>query len=305
MTTYQISNSGKVQKLDLGGFPNEASLHKFFEDNLYEILELRRISHKYKVNNLDNNRDEIDTLAVDDLNRPVIIEYKQGQAPDDVMAQIGAYKAHLRNQKRFVDRDAMESCKVALDWSGGIQVFLVAEGFSKDIRAIAAAGELTLVTYSLHKLGATQILGIEWSRKDRKKGKSHRSPTSSDTQSMSSISPVEPYEIQRYLEKTKPEFSVPFEVLRTQINQLDGIEEVIQPKIGITYKTLKAVVRFEFKKNSIDVLLKSGASQGDNEKRLRDITGHQWGFPWLFKIEKPDDFEYALQLFQAAYESMR
>jgi hypothetical protein len=49
--------------------------------------------------------------------------------------------------------------------------------------------------------------------------------------------------------------------------------------------------------------LKSGAGNDDPDRRLKDITKNEWGFPFLFKISEPEDFEYAFKLIQAAYQA--
>ncbi len=75
MPIFQIKNSKANQVfLNLNHFNNEAELRDFFSENLEELLGMRFLAKEYPTTD-----GRIDTLAFDEDNSPVIIEYKWGQ----------------------------------------------------------------------------------------------------------------------------------------------------------------------------------------------------------------------------------
>ncbi len=75
MPIFQVKNKKTTQVLfDLNYFSNEAALRDFFADNLEDLLGIRFLAKEYPT--MDGR---IDTLAIDETNAPVIIEYKWGQ----------------------------------------------------------------------------------------------------------------------------------------------------------------------------------------------------------------------------------
>lgn len=75
MSIFQIRNKKVSQvSIDLTYFNNEAALRDFFAGNLEELLDMRFLAKEYPTTD-----GRIDTLALDETNAPVIIEYKWGQ----------------------------------------------------------------------------------------------------------------------------------------------------------------------------------------------------------------------------------
>lgn len=287
MPVFQIRN-GKAQQLDTAEFKPETELQQFFENNLEELLSIHFVEREYVINSKSGR---IDTLGIDESNRPVIIEYKLGNAGDEVLTQGLAYRKWLNNNRKPFDLLVKQKYNVEAAWEL-IRLIFIAKDFAFKMREVAEDDKsVVLIRYSLIQSGLIvldKISGqLNWARKN-----------------IASISGRADSEgVERYLVQTKPELHEPFHQLRKRVRLLSDIEEVIQPKIGITYYTIKAIARFEFRKNHIDLLLKSGASSADQDQRLRDITSNKWGFPLLFQVKKPEDVEYAFNLIQATYQA--
>ena len=97
MPIFQIKNNKVVQaSFDLNYFNNEATLRDFFADNLEDLLGMRFLAREYPTTD-----GRIDTLAIDETNAPVIIEYKWGQN-DAIFTQGLVYFNWLcKNKKHF------------------------------------------------------------------------------------------------------------------------------------------------------------------------------------------------------------
>ncbi len=73
MPAFQINN-GKAKKIKQKDI-NELELHKLIDSNLKEIFSLRFIKDEH----VTDKHGRIETLAVDESNRPVVIEYKKSK----------------------------------------------------------------------------------------------------------------------------------------------------------------------------------------------------------------------------------
>lgn len=72
MPLFRFVN-GKAQRIGNKEFPNEIELHKLIDRNLSELFGLRYIKDEY----ITDKHGRIETLAIDEANRPVVIEYKK------------------------------------------------------------------------------------------------------------------------------------------------------------------------------------------------------------------------------------
>ncbi len=72
MPLFQFKN-GKARQIRQKAFPNEKELHKIIDSNLSEIFKLRYIKDEH----ITDKHGRIETLAIDEANRPVVIEYKK------------------------------------------------------------------------------------------------------------------------------------------------------------------------------------------------------------------------------------
>jgi predicted transport protein len=70
-------------------------------------------------------------------------------------------------------------------------------------------------------------------------------------------------------------------------------------KVASPTETTKSFCRFEFKKNSIDLLLRS-PKYDDPKKLVKDIK--LWLYKGLVKIDKESDVDYIFSLIKQSYE---
>lgn len=297
MPVFQTIN-GEVCSLAVQGFRSEKELHNFFHDNLEVLLGVRPVGKEY---NISAQLGRIDTLGLDENNAPTIIEYKLDTSPDVLDQGLFYYKWLKENKGHF-------ELLVAQTLGAGVKVkweqprlILIAQRFG--VYTVAAAGTLPnvdLIRYSLLENGLLVL--------DKVAGPHvwHPTPpTSPLSEPVEEVVEDVQYSVEYHLGQTKAELRDPFMLLRDYILGLGEIEERAQQKTGITYRTTKSLVRFEFNKGYIDTLLRREAKQGDVENRVEDISRYEWGYPLRFRFTKPEDVEYIKQLLWVSYTAIQ
>lgn len=109
------------------------------------------------------------------------------------------------------------------------------------------------------------------------------------------------YDLNYHLNKTSKDLQQKFNEIREKILELSNVQEKPEQKSGITYKTTKSFARFEFRKNSINLLLRE-PEYDDPRKLVRDVTSFEWGYKGLVKIDKGSDADYQFNLIKQSYE---
>ena len=148
MPIFQIKNKKVAQVLsNLNYFDNEATLRDFFADNLEDLLGMRFLAKEYPTTD-----GRIDTLAIDETNAPVIIEYKWGQN-DAIFTQGLFYFNWLRKSKKHFDLLVADKLgkDVKVNWSSP-RVVLVSQGFdNRTIIAVQEVDYVELIKYTPYK----------------------------------------------------------------------------------------------------------------------------------------------------------
>lgn len=288
MPIFQIDNNN-IKQLKTSNFRSEKDLQLLVENNLEEIFGIKFIASEFSTGEKHGGR--IDTLGLDENNLPVIIEYKWGEK-DNVINQGLFYLDWLVDHKGdfliVVERKLGKKIKV--DWSQP-RLILIASSFNKyDKYAINRMSEnIELWTYSLYENGIFEVNIEGSSQADNKKGKR--------------ITKIEyaRYDLNYHLNKTLKEIQQKFNEIREKILELPNVQEKPEQKSGITYRTTKSFCRFEFRKNSINLLLRE-PKYNDPKKLVKDITSFEWGYKGLVKIDKLSDVDYLFNLIKQSYE---
>lgn len=296
MPIFQIKDN-KVRQVssNVDHFKNEAALRDFFAENLEQLLGMRFLANEYSTSD-----GRIDTLALDDNNFPVIIEYKWGQDNAIVVQGLFYYDWLKKNKKHF---GLLVSDKLGKDavvaWERP-RVVLVSQGF--DNRTLVAVQQLECVELIRYTPYNHDILYLEnvYSPKAIKTFK--ESPKGNETEEDSAEGG--PYDIDYHLQRNKTEKEIveAFHMLQERIKSLPGVEEFIDQKTGITYRTTKSFVRFEFRKTSMSILLKE-PTYNDPEGLVKDITTHMWGYKGMIKIDSSKHIDAVFNLIMQSYQS--
>src|SRR3989338_8995470 len=286
MPIFQIKNKKVAQvSFDLNYFENEAALRDFFADNLEDLLGMRFLAKEYPTTD-----GRIDTLAIDETNAPVIIEYKWGQN-DAIFTQGLFYFNWLRKNKKHFDLLVSDKLgkSVKVNW-GSPRVVLVSQGF--DNRTIIAVQEVDYVELIKYTPYNQDILYLE----------TVYSPNKTQTlKERVKTQTGETYDINFHLNKSNPEIKEVFYKLQEKIKLLPSVDEIADQKVGITYRTTKSFTRFEFGKSYINILLRE-TKYNDPKGLVRDITSFEWGYKGMAKIKSISGIVDAFNLIKQSYE---
>ena len=169
MPIFQIKNKRVAQvSFNLDYFDNEAALRDFFANNLEDLLGMRFLAKEYPTTD-----GRIDTLAIDETNAPVIIEYKWGQN-DAIFTQGLFYFNWLRKNKKHFDLLVADKLgkDVKVNWSSP-RVILVSQGFdNRTIIAVQEVDYVELIKYTPYK---QDILYLETVYSPNKRSEEHTS----------------------------------------------------------------------------------------------------------------------------------
>ena len=291
MPLFQVKNK-KVHQVpvDLRQFKNEATLRDFFANNLEDLLGLRFLGKEFQTKD-----GRIDTLAIDETGTPVIIEYKWGEK-DNILSQGLFYIDWLKENKRLFDLLVADKLgkenKVIWD---SPRLLLIAQGFDRYTMSAVrqVKNNVELIKYTPY---SAEILFLE-------------TVYSPDT-----VKPVTEivkkkdggvYNIEYHLSKVNDEVKEMFYALQEEIKKWANVEEKADQKIGITYRTTKSFVRFEFGKSYIDALVRDSRYEHkiDPKKMLKDISSFGWGYKGSIKFRSKEDVNYVLGLIRQSYEA--
>jgi predicted transport protein len=291
MPIFSINNN-IVNQLGLKkeGFGGEFSLRDFFADNLETLLGIRFLAKEYQTTD-----GRIDTLGLDENSAPVIIEYKWKQN-EEVLSQGLFYFDWLLKNKHHFDllADKILGQKIKVNWNTP-RVILIAQGFSRYVKAAAQCLEnVELITYALYDGDMLQIerehTPLPSSAKFAKK-----------PPSISDISQI--FSLDFHLNSTTPEVRALVNLLREQMLQLPEVEEKLNQKTGISYRTTKSFARFEFRKTWVQLLLRAPEYPEDSQGLVKDITSNGWGYLGMLKLTAQSDMKYVFNLIKASYDS--
>ena len=289
MAILKISKS-KVIKCSIkeDGFGDEFALRDFFANNLEELLGVRFIEKEYTI--LEGR---IDTLGLDENNFPVIIEYKWKEN-DEVLAQGLFYYNWLIKNKRFFELLVSNKlgANIKVNWEQP-RVTLIARSFDRYILgAVQQEKHIELITYHYYQ---PDILHLENVYIPTEQKASKRSNLEDNNAR---------YSLRVHLNKTSKEMQQKFLTLREKILQLsENIEEIGTYRTGVTYRSMKSFVRFEFSSKGIRTLLRNRSYPIDKKKIVIDITSNKWGYLGLVRFQVETNVDYLFKLVKASFES--
>lgn len=293
MSIYKINNN-KTEQLNLkrDGFGNEFTLRDFFadNDNLYNILGIKFLAKEYQISN-----GRIDTIGIDENGSPVIIEYKWKEN-DDVLSQGLFYLDWLRNNKPHFELLVKNKLgnEAEVVWNKP-RVVLIAQGFNRYIKsAVRTIQNVELKTYNLYEGDILQIEN-EYSP--------YPETIRESKQSTEEVAEDEVYNLEYHLNVTSKTLQDKFQEIREMLLQLPNVEEVSEQKSGITYRTTKSFTRFEFRANSIQILVREPKYIIDTKNIVKDVTNNKWGYLGSIKFTEDLDIAVVFEILKASYDS--
>lgn len=289
MSIFKINKQKVIRcSINENGFGDEFALRDFFASNLEDLLGIRFIEKEYVI-----QEGRIDTLGLDENNSPVIIEYKWKEN-EEVLAQgLFYFSWLLKNKKHFellVENKLGKTVEVQWDQP---RVILVAQGFSRYIQgAVEQEKHIELLAYHFYQSDILHLETIYTPRAQVKVGKR-----------INLTQKEEKLSLDYHLNKTTHAVQQKFKQLRESIMQLPSVEEKVLQKTGITYRTTKSFIRFEFRQKSISLLLRDAKYTIDTKGLVKDIESNEWGYKGLVKFDEDSDLDYVFNLIKESYQS--
>ncbi len=299
MPLFRITNK-KVQQIKKTTFPSERALQDLFENNLETLLSVRFVASEFVTGEKHGGR--IDTLGLDENDRPTIIEFKWHD-DETVINQGLFYLDWLLDHKGDFEIAAQKRLgkNVQVNWDNP-RLILIAQAFSKyDGYAINRIGEnIELKTYRLYEDGLLALEDFHTAasvesepRTELPRGKV---PKTKRTQV---------YSVEKLLAGKSEGVIELFRHLQTAINELgDNVEEA-PVKRYIAYKTTRnfceVIIQANKMKIAVDIPIKE---LNDSRKIARDVSGmgHDSTGITQFFIESLSEIEYAVSLIRQSYE---
>jgi predicted transport protein len=289
MPIFQIKNSKASQvSSNVDFFDKEANLRDFFAVNLEALLGMRFLAKEYSTPD-----GRIDTLAIDDTNAPVIIEYKWGQ-DDAIFTQGLFYFDWVKKNKKHFDLLVSDKLgkEIKVNWDKP-RVVLVSQGFdNRTIVAVQQVDYVELVKYLPYKQDILYLENVYSPKNTQTFKETKKEKDKEQTYDLN-------YHFNRHNSTT--EVKELFYKLQEKIKTLPSVEEVIDQKVGITYRTTKSFTRFEFRKTYIDILVRE-PKYNDPKHLVKDVSSNGWGYKGLVKYRSASDADDIFLVIKQSYE---
>lgn len=295
MPIFKIKNNNANQVfLDQNHFKNEAELRDFFADNLEELLGMRFLAKEYPTTD-----GRMDTIALDETNSPVIIEYKWGQ-DNAIIVQGLFYFDWLKKNKKYFDLLVANKFgqEEKVNWDRP-RVVLVSQGFdNRTIVAVQQIENIELIRYATYQNDILYLENVYSPKTVKLPKKSSSMTTEEGVNNEDKIYDLNYHFNRRNSSKEVKEI---FYKLQENIKLLPSVEELVNQKSGISYRTTKSFVRLEFGQSYINVLVRE-SKYNDPKNLVKDITTHMWGYKGKIQIKSIEDAGPAFDIIRQSYE---
>jgi hypothetical protein len=292
MPVFETQN-GKVAQLAPAPFESEKELQQFVEANLEELLGVRFVATEFLTGEKHGGR--IDTLGLDEAGNPVIVEYKWDKS-DSVINQGLFYLDWLLDHRGDFELAMQKKLgTVEVSWQEP-RLILVASSYTKyDTWAVNRLPDnVELLRYQRYYGGTFVLESLNEPLSPKKKTAAPKVQSADDE--------VIEYTLDYHRAKTTDEPWTAYLDLRDRLLALDSVEERVNQKSQITYRTTKSFAACLFRRNNVLCQFKGGDTIDDPDERVKDIRSYQWGYPWAFEMTGPNDVAYAFKLLKDAYE---
>ncbi|MEA2096395.1 MAG: DUF5655 domain-containing protein [Candidatus Cloacimonadota bacterium] len=157
MPAFEINNK-KAKKIKQQEFTNERELHELIDNNLKEIFGITYIKDEY----ITDKHGRIETLAIDESNRPVVIEYKKTKETGQ-LTQANRYMTWIKQNPdsfELLVRKNIPTFKKEIDFSNP-RILCFAQEYSIDDKCLALSLGAELWKYRYYENNTLIIIREE------------------------------------------------------------------------------------------------------------------------------------------------
>jgi len=304
MPAFEISGKN-LKRISQKEFKNEAELHKLVDDNLEKIFKIRYIKDEH----ITDKYGRIETIGLDEGNRPVIIEYKKTKEKGQLV-QANRYMIWIRQNPDSFELLAKKNLGNdigSIDFSNP-RIICLAQEYSVDDKCLALALGAELWKYRVYKNNMLMIIREE---EPEQLIKGSRGKTSIEKIKRQ---PQTPKTIEQHLQGASDELKQLFNVLDPRIMEISSEVERYTTRAEIIYKTSLcfAALAIQNKKNGIRCLLRTERDKINDPKKLTKKIPKTHGYGNITRevfVSPKDvssnkyDIEDILDLLEQSYKS--
>ncbi len=260
MPLFEITNT-KAKKINQKEFNNEFELHRLIDKNLEEIFGIRYIKDEH----ITNKHGRIETLGIDESNRPVVIEYKKSKERGQ-MVQANRYMTWIKQNPdsfELLVRKNIKSFKGEVDFANP-RIICFAQEYSIDDKCLALSLGAELWKYRFYENSSLVITREEEPEQlitTKNKGltieKVKKQPRESKT-------------VEQHLETASPDLKDLFYRIDNEIKNISTQIERYTTNAEIVYKTSMNFVYLavQTSNNCLRLLIRTNNDQIDDSLQL-------------------------------------
>lgn len=270
MALFEIKKS-KATQVNQKDFKDELELHKLIDRNLGEIFKIRYIKDEH----ITDKHGRIETLGLDESNRPVVIEYKKIMEKGQLV-QANRYMTWIKQNPdsfELLVRKNLNSLKGEIDYANP-RIICFAQDYSIDDKCLALALDAELWKYRYYE---NDMLVI-----NREEEPEQLIKTKDKNYTIQKIKkdPRPLKSIDEHLNGATKELVDAFEEFNKRVLDISSEIERYTTNAEIIYKTsfMLVALAIQKKNNSLRVLLRTIDDKMDDPKELTKQIPKSFGY---------------------------
>ena len=277
---FEIKND-KATKINPKNFTSELELHKLIDKNLEELFEIRYIKDEH----ITDKHGRIETLGIDNSNRPVVIEYKKITEKGQ-LSQANRYVAWIKQNPDSFELLVRKNLNIKgdIDFSN-IRIICFAQEYNMDDKCLAPVLGAELWKYTYYENNTLVIVREEEPEQLIKSSKinvSQQKTTSlKDKKEHKSAKTVE-----EHFDGASKELETLYEAFHAEVLDISSEIERYTTSSEIIYKTSVNFIALAVQKknNRLRIILRTINNKIDDPKNLTEIVPKNFGWGNMNKI---------------------
>ena len=265
-----VKTGKKLKKISQKDFKNELELHQLIDRNLEEIFKIRFIKDEH----ITEKHGRIETLGIDESNRPVVIEYKQTKDKGQ-LAQANRYITWIRQNPDSFELLATKNLGDIgeIDFNNP-RIMCLSQEYNIDDKCLALSLGAELWKYRYYDNGMLMIIREEEPEQLIKGTKGKPIIKKIERQSLPSKT------IEEHLKGASAELKELFHLVDEKILGISSEVERYTTKGDIVYKTsLNFVyIAIQNKKNTIRCLLRTENDKINDPENITKEIPKSFGY---------------------------
>lgn len=265
-----VKTGKKLKKITQKEFENELELHQLIDSNLEEIFKIRYIKDEH----ITEKHGRIETLGIDESNRPVVIEFKKIKDKGQ-LAQANRYITWIRQNPDSFELLATKNLGDIgeIDFNNP-RIMCLAQEYDIDDKCLALSLGAELWKYRYYENGMLMIMREEEPEQLIKGSKGKPTIKKIERQ------PRPAKTIEEHLKGASAELKKLFHLIDEKIMGISSEVERYTTKTEIAYKTSLnfAYLAIQNKKNTIRCLLRTENDKINDPKKITEKIPKTHGY---------------------------